>query len=172
MHVYGVGATAETAPRSRNGPAQAKTESRPNQLDSHLNRRARTLAWAGLVIASALVLVADFPWSDLQDHGHWSKIRWVPFMSPPLRLGDMTLNTLLCAPLGGFAGRLFRRPLLMAFGLSLALSVTAEWSQVYSHNRFPSATDVTCNVVGAVAAATLARRLGPRPIGHRRSSPR
>ena len=116
--------------------------------------------------------MAAFPWGDLQDHTHWSKIGWVPFVSPPIRLRDMALNTLLCAPIGGFAGRLFRRPLVMAFGLSLALSLTAEWTQVYSHTRFPSATDVTCNVVGAVTAATFARRLRPGSIGHRRSSHR
>jgi glycopeptide antibiotics resistance protein len=127
-------------------------------LDSHLDRRTRTLAWAGLVVASALVLVAAFPWGDLHDHTHWRKIGWVPFVSPPVRLRDMALNTLLCAPIGGFAGRLFRRPLVMAFGLSLALSLTAEWTQVYSHTRFPSATDVTCNVAGAVAAARSLRR--------------
>ena len=144
-------------------PAQTAAERRPNQLDSHLERRARTLAWVGLVVASALVLVADFPWGDLQDHSHWSKIRWIPFVSPPLKLGDIALHTLLCAPIGGLSGRLFRRPLLMAFGLSLSLSVTAEWSQVYSHTRYPSATDVTCNVAGAVLAAALSRRLDSEP---------
>ena len=138
---------------------QADAERRPNQLDSHLDRRARNLAWAGLAVASALVLVAAFPWGDLEDHSHWSKIGWLPFVSPPIRLGDIGLNTLLCAPIGGLSGRLFRRPLVGAFGLSLALSVTAEWSQVYSHTRFPSATDVTCNVAGAVLAAALSRRL-------------
>ena len=128
-------------------------------MDLHLDRSTRTLAWAGLTVAIALVLVAGFPWGDLQDHSHWSKIGWVPFVSAPIKLRDMALNALLCAPIGGLCGRLFRRPLLMAFGLSLALSVTAEWSQVFSHNRFPSATDVTCNVAGAVLAAVLSRRL-------------
>lgn len=128
-------------------------------MDSHLDRRARTLAWAGLVVASALVLVAAFPWGDLRDHTHWSKIGWVPFVSPPIRLRDMALNTLLCAPIGGTCGRLFRRPLWAAFGLSLALSLMGEWSQVYSHTRFPSATDVTCNVAGAVLAAVLSRKV-------------
>jgi glycopeptide antibiotics resistance protein len=79
----------------------------------------------------------------------------------------MALNTLLYVPSGAFSGRLFRRPLLMAFGLSLALSLTAELAQVYSHNRFPSATDVTCNVAGAVLAAALSRRLGGEPSGFR-----
>jgi glycopeptide antibiotics resistance protein len=128
-------------------------------LDSHLDRKARTLASAGLVVASALVLVAAFPWGDLRDHAHWSKIGWVPFVSPPIRVRDIALNTLLCAPLGGLCGRLFRRPLLTAFGLSLTLSLMAEWTQVYSHSRFPSATDVTCNVAGAVVAAALSRKV-------------
>ena len=127
-------------------------------MDSHLDRGARTLACAGLAVASALVLVAAFPWGDLQGHSHWNKVGWVPFVSPPVRLRDIALNTLLCAPIGGFSATLFRRPLLMAFGLSLALSVTAESSQVYSHTRFPSATDVTCNVAGAVVAAAVSRR--------------
>ena len=155
---YRVAATSKRLPDPRpSGPREGCK--RPNQLDSHLDRRPRTLAWAGLAVACALVLVADFPWGDLQNHGHWSKIRWIPFVSPPLRLGDIALNTLLCAPMGGLSGRLFRRPLLMAFALSLALSVAAEWSQVYSHTRFPSATDVTCNVAGAVLAAALSRTL-------------
>ena len=128
-------------------------------MNSDVDRRARTLAWAGLVVASGLVLVAAFPWGDLQDHSHWQRIGWIPFESPPVRLRDMALNTLLCAPVGGFCGRMFRRPLWAAFGLSLALSLTAEWTQVYSHTRFPSATDVTCNVAGAVVAAALMRRL-------------
>ena len=124
--------------------------------------------WVGLVVASALVLVATLPWGDLQDHSHWSKVRWVPFVSLPITLRDMALNTLLYVPIGGLSGRLVRRPLFLAFGLSLALSLTAEWSQVYSHNRFPSATDITCNVAGAVlGASTFARWLRPDPPGRR-----
>ena len=73
------------------------------------------------------------------------------------------LRTAAQEHIGTIGGRLFRRPLLMAFGLSLSLSVTAEWSQVYSHTRYPSATDVTCNVAGAVLAAALSRRLDSEP---------
>lgn len=109
--------------------------------------------------------MATFPGADLQNHSHWGKVRWVPFMSPPIRLQDIALNTLLYVPIGALSGRLFRRPLLIAFGLSLALSATAEWSQVYSHTRYPSATDVTCNVAGAVLAAALSRRLRREPSG-------
>lgn len=37
--------------------------------------------------------------------------------------------------------------------MAFVMSLLGEWSQVYSHSRFPSATDVVCNVIGAVAAA-------------------
>ena len=106
--------------------------------------------------------MADFPWGDLQNHGHWQRVGWIPFVSP-YRLRDMVLNTMLCAPLGGFAGRMFRWPLPSAFLLTLVLSLTGEWAQIYSHTRVPSATDVACNVAGALLAAALAQRIG-RPL--------
>jgi glycopeptide antibiotics resistance protein len=76
---------------------------------------------------------------------------------------DVILNSMLCAPLGGFAVRVFRHPLLSALGLSLLVSLTGEWTQVYSHTRFPSATDVACNVAGALAGVIFARRAGMEP---------
>jgi glycopeptide antibiotics resistance protein len=117
----------------------------------------------GLVLSSLLVLVADFPWGDLQNHSDWGRVGWIPFVSPPYRLRDIVLNAILCAPLGGFAGRMFRWPLSSAFLLALVLSLTGEWTQIYSHTRFPSATDVACNVAGAVIAAAFTRRLRPVP---------
>lgn len=44
--------------------------------------------------------------------------------------------------------------------MALFVSLLCEWAQVYSHGRFPSATDVTCNVGGAAlaSAAYLRRR--------------
>jgi glycopeptide antibiotics resistance protein len=106
-----------------------------------------------------VVLIAAVPWGDFVGHSHWTRVVWVPFLTRRLRLPDIGLNLLLCAPIGGFSGRLFRRPLLSAFGLSLLLSLAGELTQVYSHNRFPSATDVTCNVAGAVVAAAVTQRL-------------
>jgi glycopeptide antibiotics resistance protein len=116
-----------------------------------------------LLLSCLLVLVADFPWGDLQSHSHWGRVGWIPFVSPPYRLRDIALNTILCAPLGGFAGRMFRWPLSTAFLLALVLSLAGEWAQIYSHTRFPSATDVACNVAGALLAAALAPRIG-RPV--------
>jgi VanZ family protein len=46
----------------------------------------------------------------------------------------------------------------MAAGVALALSLAGEAVQIYTHSRFPSATDVVCNVIGAVAGAFLVGR--------------
>ena len=40
--------------------------------------------------------------------------------------------------------------------LAGALSLTIEWSQLYSHSRFPSLQDVLCDVLGAWVGARLA----------------
>jgi glycopeptide antibiotics resistance protein len=112
-----------------------------------------------MVLACMLVLVATFPWGDLQGHGHWTRVVWVPFATRRIRILDIGQNFLLYMPLGGFTGRLFRRrPMLMTFAFSLILAGLAESAQVYSHTRFPSMTDVTCNVAGALSAAAITRR--------------
>jgi len=52
---------------------------------------------------------------------------------------------------------------MMAF--AFVLSVTSEFTQVYSHWRFPSATDVSCNMIGAWFGVLCARHvpfLAPR----------
>ena len=118
----------------------------------------RRSAIAVLVVSAGLVFAATYPWGDMVGHSHWTRVRWIPFKTGPIRLLDVAGNLLLCAPLGAAAGYLFSRGVLAAALLSLAISVGAEVSQVYSHWRFPSATDVLCNVAGAVAAAEVVRR--------------
>ena len=122
----------------------------------------RTLASVGLVTASLLALAAIIPWGDLQSHSHWTRVAWVPFVWRPLRVRDIAANLLLCAPIGVFAAGALRRPLWGAFLITVAISVAGEWAQVYSHERFPSMTDVVCNVAGAIAGAHIARRVGRR----------
>jgi VanZ family protein len=53
-----------------------------------------------------------------------------------------------------------RRPasLIVATIGAAALSFAGEASQLYSHGRFPSATDVVCNTGGAALAAYLTMR--------------
>ena len=110
------------------------------------------------MISAVLVVALTYPWGDMAGHPHWSRVRWIPFKTGPFRPLDIAGNLLLCVPLGVAAGYLFSRGVLAAALLSLAISTGAEGSQVYSHKRFPSGTDVLCNVAGAAAAAELVRR--------------
>ena len=124
----------------------------------------RRIGVALIVVSIALIVAIIVPWGDLQDHSHWSNIGWIPFVSPPIRRRDIVANVLLFMPLGVGAALGFRRGLAVAGGLALALSMTGETIQVYTHSRFPSATDVVCNVAGAVAGALVVRRLLRRPV--------
>jgi glycopeptide antibiotics resistance protein len=120
-----------------------------------------------LAVAFGLVaFAADWPWGDLQNHTHWSRVAWIPFVSRPVTPFDILQNLLLFAPFGCFVGLSTigsrRRGVLYAALLTTAIGFAGEASQLYSHSRFPSATDLTCNVVGAALAAAAAT--APRVI--------
>jgi glycopeptide antibiotics resistance protein len=127
----------------------------PIAYDDHRVTRIRL----SVVIASALVaLVVIVPWADFQGHTHWDEVGWIPFVSWPVRNRDIVVNLLLCAPLGIASALYFRSHVLAAGLIAFGVSLFGEWLQVYSHSRFPSATDLLCNVAGAVAAALVVRR--------------
>ena len=125
------------------------------------------LGFALLTVSVALIAAIIVPWGDLQDHSHWAKIGWIPFVSGPLRRRDILANVLLFMPLGAGAALGFRGGVAAVAGLALTLSLTGETIQVYTHSRFPSATDVVCNVAGAVLGALAVRRLLRRPVHER-----
>jgi glycopeptide antibiotics resistance protein len=108
-----------------------------------------------LWLAVVAIVAVTFPW-DLRDHAHWQKVAWVPFASGIVRVRDLAGNLALYAPLGyllsGLGGR---RRTVLAVVTALSLSLALEASQVWSHVRFPSATDVLMNVIGAAVGATL-----------------
>jgi VanZ like protein len=86
--------------------------------------------------------------------GHWHRVGWIPFVSRPIGLFDVVGNVVLFVPLGAsialHAGRSgIRRTAAVAF----ALSLFGEWSQIYSHYRYPTTQDILLNVIGAVIAA-------------------
>lgn len=118
-----------------------------------IRERVKQVRLILVIFAVALIFAADFPWGDLQGHTHWAKVAWIPFVSPPVRAIDIAQNLLLGAPLGVAAAIRFRRSVTAASIIALTVSLIAEWTQLYSHSRFPSATDVVCNVSGAAAAA-------------------
>lgn len=113
----------------------------------------RAAAW------SVVVLVAVVPWRSYQPHPHWARVVWVPFTTPPpLTVWDLTINVLLYVPIGYFLQQGRQPRLWRVLAAATVLSVASEATQVYSHGRFPSATDVLLNVTGALAGLFLARR--------------
>ena len=111
--------------------------------------------WTGVIV---LVVC---PWTSFQSHAHWQQVAWVPFLSSDDKLRDVLVNLVLYAPWGYFGMRAMRNGSHRVWTvvlLAAALSLVTEASQLYSHGRFPSATDFTCNVLGAFAGGTRARR--------------
>ncbi len=128
----------------------------------------RGLVWFWLVLFSVAPML---PLTDFVGHPHWDAVRWVPFQDFSFSGGilqDVIGNTvwfiivgylLHCLVydrtrhhLGSLEGIL--SIILIAAGLSLSL----ETFQIFCHNRVPSITDVTCNVIGAGIGAYLASR--------------
>ena len=113
------------------------------------------VAWTGLILLVVL------PWASFQSHTHWQRVAWIPFVSPPIKARDVLVNILLYVPWGYFYVRhmpeQLRRPWLVAV-FAAVLSLATEAAQLYSHGRFPSATDATCNALGAYLGAWYARK--------------
>jgi hypothetical protein len=117
------------------------------------------LRYVGVLLSMAAVLAADLPWGDFHAHTHWRAVGWIPFVTPPVRAADILQNIALFLPLGFFAGLAARplpRAIVKSVLLALPVSLLGEWSQLYSHSRFPSATDVSSNLIGAIFGAALA----------------
>jgi hypothetical protein len=113
---------------------------------------------AALLVSGALVLLATFP-GDWQNHSHWARVAWLPFLTGHVRAPDLIVNVLLYLPLGAtLQWGTTRDARFIALAAGVLLSASMELAQVWSHNRFPSATDVVMNVGGCILGAYLARR--------------
>ena len=122
-------------------------------------QRGRLPVWWPLVLWVGVILLVVVPWRSYQDHSHWARVQWIPFTTPPIKARDIIGNILLYVPLGYWAmRRLGARHVWRAVAFGFALSVATEFTQVYSHGRFPSLTDVTNNVCGAWFGTRLGRR--------------
>jgi glycopeptide antibiotics resistance protein len=121
-------------------------------------RAAESPARIGFGVWSAVIVAATVPWTDFVGHTHWQNVQWIPFRSPPVKLIDVAVNIAFYAPFGYQFARGFapRARVLHAIVLAGALSLVLEWSQLYSHSRFPSTQDVVCNVMGAWLGAWCA----------------
>lgn len=118
-----------------------------------LPARFRFAAWM-IVIMAAVV-----PWRAPQDHPHWDRVRWIPYVSPPVRARDIAGNFALYVPFGLLYAR--GRPIpavyLRALAYAVLLSIGTEFTQLFSHHRFPSVQDVLMNVLGAVGGIAIVR---------------
>lgn len=114
--------------------------------------------WCAWVVSALLVLRIVLPWHDLQDHAHWGKVQWIPFVSPPIKMIDIVGNVLLYMPFGYFGGTTAGRRWSpwMVLACAAALSLSTESVQLFSHRRYPSTTDVLCNVTGCLAGLCVA----------------
>ena len=113
---------------------------------------ARTVRW---LLWSGVILLLTVPW-DLQNHAHWYNVAWRPFVGI-VRPVDLLLNFVLYLPFGAWVP--LRRDRLLVVGLLAAiLSGGCELSQVWSHSRFPSMTDLVMNTLGAVAGRLWRKR--------------
>ena len=118
--------------------------------------------YRGQLLWAAAVLLATLPLGDFQNHTHWYKVGWIPFVTPPVRVGDILGNVAMYVPFGLLQKRLSTRAKTVGIvaGDALLLSFFCETTQLYSHTRFPSSTDLVCNVLGAFIGARWRWALG------------
>jgi len=115
-----------------------------------------------LAVWIVVILAVVTPWRTFQDHADWTRVRWVPFVSPPIRVRDIVGNVALYVPFGMFCARRFGPDgLVSSIFCALLLSFGTETTQLFSHNRFPSFQDLLLNVIGS-ATGTFIGRSAPR----------
>ena len=122
-----------------------------------MTHRARLRVWLALWIAVIVAVVV--PWGRFVNHTHWGTVQWVPFVTPPVKVFDVVANVLFYMPYGYWYARQRHQPrhaIVAAAASAFALSMCTEATQLYSHSRFPSMTDVTSNVAGAYLGARWA----------------
>jgi glycopeptide antibiotics resistance protein len=113
----------------------------------------------GFALWVAVILFVVTPWYGIRDHSHWARVQWIPFVTPPIRFSDMLLNILFYMPFGFmYVRRSASARVWKAVLAGVVLSTATEVSQVYSHGRFPSTTDLICNTIGAYLGARWAAR--------------
>jgi glycopeptide antibiotics resistance protein len=122
------------------------------------------LKWQTLWFLWTVVIgaVTTLPWSNYVGHPHWDKVSWIPLYGRPPVVSDIIGNVVLFVPFGLFlAFWLANRPkwqlCLMVLALAGLVSGSAEYFQVFCHNRFPSATDFCANLLGALFGAGFAQ---------------
>ena len=122
-------------------------------------RETRVRLAAAIALNVLLVLLIVVPWRRFQNDLYWERVRWVPFLSPPWSARDLIGNVMLYSPFGYAVARLAGTPYGQRLALigAAVLALATEASQLLSTHRYPSMTDVTCNLLGAWLGTTVAR---------------
>jgi VanZ family protein len=109
-----------------------------------------------------VVWIVSSPWVGFTPQPQWKRVHLVPFSDPADKLTDIVGNVLLFVPFGySVAGRRpALRSMVFAATAAAAVSVFAEASQLFSTERYPSATDVTAAMTGATAGAAWRKLIG------------
>jgi glycopeptide antibiotics resistance protein len=118
-------------------------------------------ATSGILLAgwTAAIVLAVVPMGRYRDRPAWQQIAWIPFVSWPVTLDDSVRNVLLYVPFGYLQARAaVYSTAWRAVAHATALSAGTEATQVYSRGRYPSTTDVVCNLIGAMMGFAWARR--------------
>ena len=102
-----------------------------------------------------LVWLLSFPWIGFTSDPQWDRVNLVPLTGPGDKPRDIAANFMLFVPFGYSVAR--RRTLAWglarAAGLAAIVSFSAEAMQVFSTARYPSATDLTVAILGALEGA-------------------
>ena len=134
---------------------------------SFVQKNGRIGRFTGVALATMLIIVALYPWrGGFVDHPHWDRVAWIPFVSGPVTFRDILRNAFLFAPFGiAIAAASRSHAVRNTFVGALMISLVGEFSQSYSHSRFPSSTDFVVNVGAATLMAWVFLRLRRAGVG-------
>lgn len=109
-----------------------------------------------------LVWIISFPWAGFTPEPQWTRVHLIPFADPADRVRDLAANVLLFVPFGYSAAgrRTSRSGVAFALAAAAVVSLTAEASQLFSTQRYPSATDVSAAVAGSAIGAAWRKLIG------------
>src|SRR5262245_50169544 len=108
--------------------------------------RGLMLAWLAAWAAFSL------PWMSATSTPHWDRVR-PPYVHAYSRIHlDHVLNVLFYIPAAPLAAAL-KWPISAGLAVAVAMSLTAEGSQVFSEDRAPTGNDVVANIAGAAVGA-------------------
>jgi glycopeptide antibiotics resistance protein len=110
-------------------------------------RNARSALWKWWIL---VVLIISAPWFGFVPRPQWDEVNWVPFADPADKPRDLLQNLFLFVPFGWSyaSGRRNRTALAGALALAALISALGESTQLFSTDRYPSATDVLMALFG------------------------